>query len=145
MGLLGETPEDWRSRFRSLRLSVRTPPFHGGESGSIPLGSASAFIFILIFLWLLPFFPSCRRRFGLPCSSCVCFEHMDCEFSATFAVRFACVRKRLVRLRFAYFQFVTARRKLMLDLFDRRLKVVEGLERVLGNVFAHAKVFLQTQ
>src|SRR5437660_12787872 len=25
----------------SLRLSVRTPPFHGGESGSIPLGSAS--------------------------------------------------------------------------------------------------------
>src|SRR4051812_16112253 len=29
--------------FRSLRLSVRTPPFHGGESGSIPLGSASEF------------------------------------------------------------------------------------------------------
>src|SRR5882757_3349830 len=28
--------------FCSLRLSVRTPPFHGGESGSIPLGSASA-------------------------------------------------------------------------------------------------------
>ena len=28
-------------RFRSLRLSVRTPPFHGGESGSIPLGSAT--------------------------------------------------------------------------------------------------------
>jgi hypothetical protein len=28
-------------QFRSLRLSVRTPPFHGGESGSIPLGSAS--------------------------------------------------------------------------------------------------------
>ena len=27
-------------RLRSLRLSVRTPPFHGGESGSIPLGSA---------------------------------------------------------------------------------------------------------
>src|SRR6185437_7716887 len=27
--------------FRSLRLSVRTPPFHGGESGSIPLGSAT--------------------------------------------------------------------------------------------------------
>ena len=25
----------------SLRLSVRTPPFHGGESGSIPLGSAT--------------------------------------------------------------------------------------------------------
>src|SRR5882757_9520375 len=24
----------------SLRLSVRTPPFYGGESGSIPLGSA---------------------------------------------------------------------------------------------------------
>ena len=32
----------WRGgRFCSLRLSVRTPPFHGGESGSIPLGSAS--------------------------------------------------------------------------------------------------------
>ena len=29
-------------RLRSLRLSVRTPPFHGGESGSIPLGSANA-------------------------------------------------------------------------------------------------------
>jgi hypothetical protein len=29
--------------FRSLRLSVRTPPFHGGESGSIPLGSAINF------------------------------------------------------------------------------------------------------
>src|SRR5665213_438067 len=29
-------------QFRSLRLSVRTPPFHGGESGSIPLGSATA-------------------------------------------------------------------------------------------------------
>lgn len=26
----------------SLRLSVRTPPFHGGESGSIPLGSATS-------------------------------------------------------------------------------------------------------
>jgi hypothetical protein len=31
------------SKFRSLRLSVRTPPFHGGESGSIPLGSAIYF------------------------------------------------------------------------------------------------------
>src|SRR5947207_10978281 len=30
-------------RFSSLRLSVRTPPFHGGESGSIPLGSAIYF------------------------------------------------------------------------------------------------------
>ena len=29
--------------FCSLRLSVRTPPFHGGESGSIPLGSANGF------------------------------------------------------------------------------------------------------
>src|SRR5690348_6638686 len=29
--------------FCSLRLSVRTPPFHGGESGSIPLGSANDF------------------------------------------------------------------------------------------------------
>src|SRR6202030_682225 len=27
--------------FCSLRLSVSTPPFHGGESGSIPLGSAN--------------------------------------------------------------------------------------------------------
>src|SRR5436190_16592611 len=32
-----------RQRFSSLRLSVRTPPFHGGESGSIPLGSANEF------------------------------------------------------------------------------------------------------
>src|ERR1700738_450617 len=31
-----------RRTFCSLRLSVRTPPFHGGESGSIPLGSANA-------------------------------------------------------------------------------------------------------
>jgi hypothetical protein len=31
-------------RFRSLRLSVRTPPFHGGESGSIPLGSATSIL-----------------------------------------------------------------------------------------------------
>src|ERR1700720_2027221 len=30
-------------KFCSLRLSVRTPPFHGGESGSIPLGSAIVF------------------------------------------------------------------------------------------------------
>src|SRR5450432_704239 len=36
------TGRSWRSgRFSSLRLSVRTPPFHGGESGSIPLGSAN--------------------------------------------------------------------------------------------------------
>src|SRR6185437_9168394 len=37
-------PDRWRRyrRSRSLRLSVRTPPFHGGESGSIPLGSANA-------------------------------------------------------------------------------------------------------
>src|SRR5271169_449739 len=35
----------WRSKCScSLRLSVRTPPFHGGESGSIPLGSASRFL-----------------------------------------------------------------------------------------------------
>src|SRR6266481_1259159 len=31
-----------RGQVCSLRLSVRTPPFHGGESGSIPLGSATA-------------------------------------------------------------------------------------------------------
>jgi hypothetical protein len=36
------------SVFRSLRLSVRTPPFHGGESGSIPLGSAKKHLAILI-------------------------------------------------------------------------------------------------
>src|ERR1039458_1020988 len=30
-------------RFRSLRLSVRTPPFHGGDGCSIPLGSAINF------------------------------------------------------------------------------------------------------
>src|SRR6185312_7174047 len=37
-------PDRWRRyrRSRSLRLSVRTPPFHGGESGSIPLGSATS-------------------------------------------------------------------------------------------------------
>lgn len=40
----------------------------------------------------------------------------------------------------AYFQFVTARRKLMLDLFDRRLKVVEGVERSIGAVFSKMKV-----
>jgi hypothetical protein len=33
----------------------------------------------------------------------------------------------------AYFQFITAGRKLMLDLFDQRLKVVEGIERALGS------------
>jgi hypothetical protein len=32
----------------------------------------------------------------------------------------------------AYFQFITAGRKLMLDLFDQRLKVVEGIERALA-------------
>jgi hypothetical protein len=36
--------------FCSLRLSVRTPPFHGGESGSIPLGSASRLPVTLMFL-----------------------------------------------------------------------------------------------
>lgn len=40
----------------------------------------------------------------------------------------------------AYFQFVTARRKLMLDLFDRRLKVVEGIERSIGAFFSRMKV-----
>ena len=35
-------------QFRSLRLSVRTPPFHGGESGSIPLGSATTDKFLSI-------------------------------------------------------------------------------------------------
>lgn len=43
-------------------------------------------------------------------------------------------------LMIAYFQFVTARRKLMLDLFDRRLKVLEGLERAIGAVFSGMKV-----
>ncbi len=40
----------------------------------------------------------------------------------------------------AYFQFITARRKLMLDLFDRRLKVIEGIERVQGYALAHAEI-----
>lgn len=31
----------YKPRRRALRLSVRTPPFHGGERGSIPLGRAS--------------------------------------------------------------------------------------------------------
>jgi hypothetical protein len=34
--------------FCSLRLSVRTPPFHGGESGSIPLGSANPFKYLAV-------------------------------------------------------------------------------------------------
>ena len=34
--------------FCSLRLSVRTPPFHGGESGSIPLGSANLFKYLAV-------------------------------------------------------------------------------------------------
>jgi hypothetical protein len=40
-GVAGTGSVTARRHFRSLRLSVRTPPFHGGESGSIPLGSAS--------------------------------------------------------------------------------------------------------
>ncbi|MCK1424577.1 hypothetical protein IVA96_15585 [Bradyrhizobium sp. 159] len=40
----------------------------------------------------------------------------------------------------AYFQFVTARRKLMLDLFDRRLKVVEMVERAVGAFQSSGKV-----
>jgi hypothetical protein len=41
-GGLSRPDRSCRNRhFRSLRLSVRTPPFHGGESGSIPLGSAT--------------------------------------------------------------------------------------------------------
>lgn len=35
---VAKTPE----RPRALRLSVRTPPFHGGERGSTPLGRASS-------------------------------------------------------------------------------------------------------
>jgi hypothetical protein len=51
-------------RFGSLRLSVRTPPFHGGESGSIPLGSAIGSPITLIFLPILLFFPNAQERFG---------------------------------------------------------------------------------
>jgi hypothetical protein len=40
----------------------------------------------------------------------------------------------------AYFQFVTARRKLMLDLFDRRLKVLEFVERAVGPFLTDGKV-----
>ena len=39
--------------FCSLRLSVRTPPFHGGESGSIPLGSATSAARYRFFLFSL--------------------------------------------------------------------------------------------
>src|SRR5215475_12753555 len=57
--------------FCSLRLSVRTPPFHGGESGSIPLGSAIAgnstgappcprSISVLVFSQALPTAPPSR-------------------------------------------------------------------------------------
>ncbi|MCK1568816.1 hypothetical protein IVB08_33705 [Bradyrhizobium sp. 173] len=40
----------------------------------------------------------------------------------------------------AYFQFVTARRKLMLDLFDRRLKVVEMVEWAVGSFQSSGKI-----
>ncbi|WP_271572313.1 hypothetical protein [Bradyrhizobium sp. CCBAU 11386] len=40
----------------------------------------------------------------------------------------------------AYFQFVMARRKLMLDLFDRRLKVMEMVERAVGAFQSSGKV-----
>jgi len=43
----------------------------------------------------------------------------------------------------AYFQFVTARRKLMLNLFDRRLKVVEGVERAVGPFLANGKLSVE--
>jgi hypothetical protein len=43
----------------------------------------------------------------------------------------------------AYFQFVTARRKLMLDLFDRRLKVVETVERAIGPFQTTGKVTME--
>jgi hypothetical protein len=43
----------------------------------------------------------------------------------------------------AYFQFVTARLKLMLDLFDRRLKVVEGVERAVGPFLANGKLSIE--
>jgi hypothetical protein len=67
-----ETPRPGRSwqggRSRSLRLSVRTPPFHGGESGSIPLGSATGSSIILFFLWFSRFSPNAWVRFGKTCS-----------------------------------------------------------------------------
>lgn len=44
----------------------------------------------------------------------------------------------------AYFQFVTARRKLTLDLFDRRLKVVEMVERAVGAFQSSGKVTAQS-
>src|ERR1041384_7788682 len=50
--------------FCSLRLSVRTPPFHGGESGSIPLGSAIATIMALISFLFSRFPPNPLMRFG---------------------------------------------------------------------------------
>ena len=43
----------------------------------------------------------------------------------------------------AYLQFVTARRKLMLDLFDRRLNVVEFVERAVGPFQATGKVTME--
>jgi hypothetical protein len=43
----------------------------------------------------------------------------------------------------AYFQFVTARRKLMLDLFDRRLRMVEGIECAVGPFLANGKLTLE--
>ena len=54
--------------FCSLRLSVRTPPFHGGESGSIPLGSAIQPSIILFSFQFLSISPNGLRRFGKTCS-----------------------------------------------------------------------------
>src|ERR1035438_7992431 len=52
----------------SLRLSVRTPPFHGGESGSIPLGSASTALVTLISFLFFRFPQNSQPRFGEFCS-----------------------------------------------------------------------------
>ena len=48
--------------FCSLRLSVRTPPFHGGESGSIPLGSAKS-----TYRWEARLLAGKRRHIGGGC------------------------------------------------------------------------------
>ena len=44
---------------------VPSGPFHGGESGSIPLGSAIGFPITLFLLSILPFSPNAQERFGL--------------------------------------------------------------------------------
>ena len=79
-------PRPGRSRrgqgFRSLRLSVRTPPFHGGESGSIPLGSATCFLCACV-----PFSFRQLPKFQTPCWGSLC------RFCSTLVIAFSARRR----------------------------------------------------